>query len=141
MQDTAQAFHWSNAQATIHLFVFCHKSNNGDLCLKAVAHISDYMTYLTVAVYVFAEKLINDYVKLYLLQLQKIHYFSDRSYSQYKNDKNFANLIFHVQDFGITADWNFFATCHGKNLCDGVGGTGKCLPVRQVYKDHWITKS
>ena len=34
------------------------------------------------------------------------------------------------KDFGITAEWNFFATSHGKNLCDLVGGTFKCLATR-----------
>ena len=130
VQDAAKAFHWSSAQAAIHPFVVYHKSNNGDLCHRAFARISDHMTHDTVAVYVFVEKLLNDYVKLYLPQLQKIHYFSDGSCAQYKNYKNFANLIFHVQDFGITAEWNFFATSHGKNLCDGVGGTVKRLATR-----------
>ena len=32
VQDTAEAFHWNNTQATIHPFVVYHKSNNGDLC-------------------------------------------------------------------------------------------------------------
>ena len=88
------------------------------------------MTNDAVAVYVFVEKLISDYVNLCLPQLQKIHYFSDISCAQYKNYKNLANLIFHVQDFGITAEWNFFATSHRKNLCDGVGGTVKYLAIR-----------
>ena len=130
VQDAAQTFHWNNAQATSHLFVVYYKSNNGDLCHRAFACISDHITHDTAAVYVFVEKLINDYVKLYLPQLKKILYFSDGSCSQYKNYKNFANLIFHVQDFGITAAWNFFATSHGKNLCDGVAGTVKRLATR-----------
>ena len=88
------------------------------------------MTQDTVAVYEFVEKLINDFVNLYLLQLQKIHYFSDGSCAQYKNYKNFANLIFHVQDFRITAEWNFFAASLWKNLCDVIGGTVKCLATR-----------
>ena len=71
---------------------------DGDLCHRAFACISDHMTHDTVAV-VFVEKLLNDYVKLYLPQLQKIHYFSDGSCAQYKNYKNFPNLIFHVQGF------------------------------------------
>ena len=78
------------------------------------------MTHDAVAVYVFVEKLISEYVKLYLPQLQKIHYFSDGSCVQCKNYKNLANMIFHVQDFGITVEWNFFATSLGKNSCDGV---------------------
>ena len=96
----------------------------------AFACISDHITHDTVAVYVFVEKSINDYVKLYLPQLQKIHQFSDGSCAQYKNYKNFANLIFHVQDFGITAQWNFLATSLGKNLCDLVGGTVKRLATK-----------
>ena len=112
------------------MFVVYHMSNNGDLCHRAFACISDHMTHDTVAVYVFVKKLLNDYVKLYLPQLQKIHYFSDGSRAQYKNYKNFANVIFHVQDFGITAEWNFFATSHGKNSCDGIGGTVKRLATR-----------
>ena len=147
VQDAAQAFHWNNAQATIHPFVVYHKSNNGDLCHRAFACISDHITHDTVAVYVFVEKLINDYVKLYLPQLQKIHYCSDRWCAQHKNYENFANLIFHVQDFGITAEWNFFATSHRKNSCDGVGGTVKRLATRaslqrpldnQILTTFWI---
>ena len=72
VQDTAQAFHWNNTQATIHLFVVYHKSNDGDLCHRAFACIIDHMTHDTVAVYMFAEKFLNDYVKLYLPELQKI---------------------------------------------------------------------
>ena len=49
VQDPAQAFHWNNAQATIHLFVACHNSNNGDLSHRAFACISDHMTHNTVA--------------------------------------------------------------------------------------------
>jgi hypothetical protein len=35
------------------------------------------------------------------------------------------NLSFHEADFGIRAEWNFFGTAHGKNACDGKGGTLK----------------
>jgi len=31
------------------------------------------------------------------------------------------------KDFGIEAEWNFFATSHGKSACDGLGGTIKRL--------------
>ena len=55
VQDAAQAFHWNNTQATIHAFVVHDKSNNGDLCHRAFACISEHMTHNTVAVYVFVE--------------------------------------------------------------------------------------
>ena len=49
-------------------------------------------------------------------------YFSDGCAGQYKNCKNFINLCHHLEDFGIPAEWHFFATSHGKGPCDGLGG-------------------
>ena len=38
------------------------------------------------------------------------------------NCKNFNNLHHHMENFvGISAEWHFFATSHGKGPCDGVG--------------------
>ena len=44
-----------------------------------------------------------------------------------RTTKNLTNLIFHQEDFHVQAEWIFFATSHGKNACDGVGGTTKRL--------------
>lgn len=33
----------------------------------------------------------------------------------------------HFEDFQLDAEWHFFATCHGKSACDGIGGTVKRL--------------
>ena len=54
-----------------------------------------------------------------------MEYFSDGCAAQYKNRYNFANLCMHMQDFGLNAEWNFFATAHGKSPCDGIGGIVK----------------
>jgi len=62
--------------------------------------------------------------------LKKMYYFSDGVAAQYKNHKNFINLCHHAQDFGIPAEWHFFATSHGKGACNGVGGTVKRLTVK-----------
>ena len=40
------------------------------------------------------------------------------------------NLCHHHKDFGLNADWTFFATSHGKSPCDGVGRTVKRLVSR-----------
>lgn len=63
-------------------------------------------------------------------KLKKIKYFSDGAASQYKNKYNFANLVNHKNDFGVDADWTFFATSHGKGACDGLAGSVK----RQAYR-------
>ena len=60
----------------------------------------------------------------------KIVYFSDGAASQYKNFKNLKNLCCHKSDFGIDAEWHFFATSHGKGPCDGLGGTLKRLAAK-----------
>lgn len=61
------------------------------------------------------------------LEFKNCIYFSDGASSQYKNYKNFINLCKHKEDFGIDAEWNFFATSHAKSPCDGIGGTVKRL--------------
>ena len=54
-------------------------------------------------------------------------YFSDGSGAQYKNFKNFTNLLLHEQELDLKSEWHFFATSHEKNASDGVGGTIKGL--------------
>jgi hypothetical protein len=44
-------------------------------------------------------------------------------------------LINHKNDFGITAEWHFFATSHGESSCDAVGGTIK-QPAARASLQH-----
>ena len=44
-----------------------------------------------------------------------------------KIKKIFLNSCLHKADFGITAEWHFSATSHGKGACDGLGGSVKRL--------------
>ena len=77
------------------------------------------MTHNTV--YAFLKTLVNDHVKTRYPFLKNISYFSDGSPAQYKNYKNFANLLIHKKDFGMKEEWHFFATSDGKSACDEVG--------------------
>jgi len=123
IQDAAQGFHWDNSQATLHPFVAYFKDNDktSHLCMCVV---SNYLQHSTVAVHRFQKEVLQ-YLKQTHPNLKKIFYFSDGAASQYKNFKNLTNLIFHKEDFDLNAEWHFFATSHGKNACDGVGGTIK----------------
>jgi hypothetical protein len=71
-----------------------------------------------------------EYLKGAIVEIKHIHYFSDGSAAQYKNFKSFVNLCHHRNDFGISAEWNFLGTSHGKSPCDGIGGTAKRLAAR-----------
>ena len=47
----------------------------------------------------------------------------------------------HYEDFGIVAEWHFFATSHGKGPPDGVGGTvereAATASLQQVQWPHY----
>ena len=58
-------------------------------------------------------------------QITIIGYLSDGCAAQYKHYKNFLNLCYHKDEFGLNATWPFFATSHGKFPCDGIGRTVK----------------
>jgi hypothetical protein len=123
VQDAAQGFHWENSQCTVHPFVFYWKDNNS-VHHQSYCFISDCLKHNTNTVYTFQTKLIPRLLKQHP-NFTKIHYFTDGCAGQYKNKSNFLNLCYHKEDFFIDAEWNFFATSHGKNACDGIGGTVK----------------
>ena len=77
------------------------------------------MTTRTIHVLSEVQKTIIKYLHELLPQVKKLFYFSDGCGGQYKNYKNFMNLCLHKQDFGLDAEWIFFATC------DGIGGSVK----------------
>lgn len=129
LQDEAQGFHWNNSSATIHPFIAYYRENGEEKHVSFVM-ISDSLQHNTVAVHLFCKKLIKFLQEKFGGTPKKMFYFSDGAASQYKNRKNFANLCNHLEDFGIEAQWDFFATSHGKGACDGVGGTVKRLAAR-----------
>lgn len=135
VQDAAQSFHWNNLQATLHPFVIYYRmpfaEDEADAPLKHVSFvvISECNTHDTIAVHLFQKALIN-FLLTEIGKPKKILYFSDGCAAQYKNRKNFINLCYHERDFGMPAEWHFFATSHGKGPCDGIGGTVKRLATR-----------
>ena len=68
---------------------------------------------------------------------------SDGCAGQYKNCYNFTNLCHHDEDFGIPAEWHFFATSHGKSPADGIARTVKRTAAKaslqRPYKDQILT--
>lgn len=128
LQDSAQGYHWNNAQATVHPFVVYY-GTSGVLHHLCYAIISDCLNHDTVAVHLFQKKLINFFQEKFGTLPAKLFYFSDGA-AQYKNRKNFVNLCYHEADFQVPAEWHFSATSHGKGACDGIGGSVKRLAAR-----------
>ena len=127
IQDSIQGFYWSNDQATVLPFLAYMKMFDGEKVSVSMVIISDHLSHDTVSVHAFLKPVLQ-FLKGINPSLKKIKYFTDGSGAQYKNKKNFANLCVHNLDFdGLNAEWHFFASCHGKSACDGIGGTLKRL--------------
>lgn len=130
VQNAAQGQHWNNSQCTLHPFVCYFKGADSTIKHESFCFISDSTKHSTAMVYTFLKTLI-PFLKEKHPALRKVIYFSDGCAGQYKNRFNFINLAHHEFDFdGIIAEWHFFATSHGKNPCDGVGGTTKRLVLK-----------
>ena len=52
-------------------------------------------------------------------------------------------MCHHEKDFGIPAEWHFFATSHGKLAADGIAGTVKRMAtkasLKRPYQDQILT--
>jgi hypothetical protein len=65
-------------------------------------------------------------------------HFSDGNAAQYKNRKEIIN-IYHEQDFGLSAEWHFFTTSHGKGPASGIGGAVKRLAAKASLQNKFLT--
>ena len=141
-QDAVQAFHWNKVQATIHPFLCYYRDGSGNVLSKCYLVISECTKHDTVAVHQFQRKLIDFLSATFEQKPSKIIYVSDGCAVQYKNRKNFINLCYHMDDFGVPAEWHFFATSHGKTAADGVAGTLKRLATKvslqNLYENHTL---
>ena len=134
-QDAAQGFHWTNEQATLHPTVVYYRLVEGDaikhVCCVA---ISNHMNHDAIAVHVFIKRVLS-YIKE-KTTVKKVFYFSDGAASQHKNKFNFINLVHHVEDFGVPAEWHFLQLLmeKGKGPCDGVGRRRYCKAPSSTSK-------
>lgn len=129
VQDEAQSYHWASEHVTIHPFVIYYREDD-KIKHSSFVVISPCLEHNTVSVYTFQKKLVEFMTTKFQTVPKKIFYYSDGCAAQYKNKKNFINLCYHKQDFGVEAEWHFSATAHGKGPCDGVGGSVKRLAAR-----------
>lgn len=135
IQDAVQGYYWMNDHATLLPFMAYMKNENGSAFNVPICVISDHSTHDTLAVHAFLRPVLT-YLKSINSLLKKVIYFTDGAASQYTNKKNFANLCSHEADFGLMAEWHFFASCHGKSACDGIGGTLKRLARLASLQRH-----
>ena len=136
VQDAVQGYHWNNSQVTLHPFVYYY-TGQGNIELQNGSYVTNAIFMTTL----FLQHL-TDHLKA-AYQVTVMVYFSVDCAGQYKNCKNFIILCHHLEDFGIPAEWHFFATSHGKGPCDGLGGTVKRqaakASLQRAYTDQITT--
>lgn len=102
---------------------------------KTFCVISDEMSHDADTFHVFRQAVMPEIIScLSPFSFKKIFYISDGCGGQYKNFKNFSNLMMHQTDFGIDAEWHFTSTSHGKGLCDAMSAVVKCSARRYSLK-------
>ena len=124
VQDEIQSHHWTKEYCTIHPVVIYHRGDNGVLLHESLCFVSDDNVHDVSFVHQVLRMTMHEIAEKWP-EVDKILYFSDGCSAQYKNFKNFINLCYHHEDFGLRAEWAFFATSHGKSPCDGIGGLVK----------------
>ena len=96
VQDAVHGFHWNNSQATLHLFIV-YFNIVGKIESLSCCIISDHMSHDANVVHIFTYHMIEN-LKLLLPETEHCYYFSVGALSQYKNNKNLTNLMYHEQE-------------------------------------------
>lgn len=139
-QDEIQSAYFGKKYITVHPFSVYGRVN-GEIVHESLATIAESLQHNTAAVALFQDKFIDFVRNWYPNDVKKIYYFSDGAAAQYKNKSNFSNLAKHFNRYQIEAEWHFYASCHGKSTCDGIGGTLKRLARRASLQGKHISNS
>ena len=102
------------------------KNDNGDFETrhKSFCFLSEEVVHNVSMIHAFQTCLMA-LLKVEVGEFYSVEYFTDRFAEQYKNYKSFSNIVYHEEDHGVSCQWSFFATSHGKSACDGLGGSIK----------------
>ena len=113
IQDEIQSYHWTKEHCTVHPVVL-HIRKDEKVEVMSLCFLSDGLSHDTSFVWAL-QNITGSYVKSQFSEVTTLEYFSDGCAGQYKNFKNFLNLTYHSEDFGLRGIWNFFASSHGKS--------------------------
>lgn len=122
-QDEVQSAYFSHKQISLFTAVSYIGSD-----IRSFAILSDETVNGKEQIY-FYQKLMIETLIIEYSTLANIVFITDGCAAQFKNRYTLGNLLFMEHDFGISAQWIFTPSCHGKSAADGIGGSLK----RQVF--------
>lgn len=123
--EEIQSYHFSKKQVTLHPVVIFHRpEGQTEADFYNICFISDDLTHDVSMVKAFTRRIV-EFIKNKFPEVDEIEYITDGCGAQYKNKVTFWNLCRHAAEFQIRATHSYFATSHGKNLCDALAGNIK----------------
>lgn len=124
--DEIQSAYWNNTQITLHPMVLYYRGSDEKIQHKSYVAVSECLSHSSSTVLAILQKLFLEKIELpECNEINYIHYWTDSPTSQYRNRFIFDAIVNHETLFGCPATWNFYESGHGKNVCDGLGGTVK----------------
>ena len=119
-QDETQSGHWTHPQAT--LFTSVAWTPDGTFSWGV---ISDLLSHDKYAAATYIETILDSLQSKMETQLEEVDIISDGAAQHFKQKYMMAFISSLLESRGITVNWHFFATSHGKGAVDGIGGTVK----------------
>lgn len=131
--DEIQSAYWNATQVTLHPMVIYFRDADESLAHKSYVAVSNTLSHASGTVLTIMEKLFHEVIDLPgCAEIKYVHYWTDSPTSQYRNRFIFDAINNHESKYGCPATWNYYESGHGKNACDGLGGTVKRLADQYV---------
>ena len=125
--------YFTTSQVSLHPIVVYYRHVDGHLAHKSYVAVSGDLTHNSSAVKAILRKFLLKELDLPGCdEVQYVHYWTDSPTSQYRNRFIFHAVANHENLYGCPATWNYYEAGHGKNVCDGLGGTVKRLADEAV---------
>ena len=125
--DEPQSAHRTHAQTGLFTAYFWGSKDSEESHVV----ITDDVYHTKDQVWTFVCALLEDLTGRHI-NIEVIDVFSDGTSIQFKQKYLFSNLSKWQSAYGVTTDWHFFATSHGKGIIDGIGRTVKRSVWRAV---------
>ena len=97
----------------------------------------------TIAVHLFQRKLVSFLAEHFGTKPNIIIDMSDSCAGQYTRTATTLKSVPSTKNLGISAEWHFFATSHGKSPADGIAGTvnrsAAKASLQRPYEDQILT--
>ena len=138
-QEAFQGEHWCKFQSSLmpNVCIRCGKEDKA--LLEAIVAVSDDLTHSNNFVHHVLERIIKMYKQFTNGGLKHVHIWSDGCSEQYKSRHEMLWVSeVPVKLGGVIVHHHYFASCHGKNMCDGLGGYIKTWIAREELRGTYF---